>query len=95
MATAKKTTRKPFLATVTPSAVRKGDTKLGHRFTTLPAATVSRKGVKDITRTVMAFGRANRTLARSFKPGKPIEVMVRWDGGSLVIADRAPAAKAA
>lgn len=85
---------KPFLATVTPVEISKGDTKTGVRFTKMAGATVARKGVAAMTRTVMAFGRANAAVARSLKAGKPVDVLCRWDGGTVRIVGR-PEKKAA
>src|SRR3546814_13207429 len=79
---------KPFLATVTPVEISKGDTVSGVRFTKMAGATVARKGVKAMTRTVMAFGRANAAVARSLKAGKPIDVPCRRDGGTVRIVGR-------
>src|SRR3546814_8486865 len=67
MAKAATSKPKPFLATVTPVEISKGDTVSGVRFTKMAGATVARKGVKAMTRTVMAFGRANAAVARSLK----------------------------
>src|SRR3546814_48706 len=94
MAKAATSKPKPFLATVTPVEISKGDTVSGVRFTKMAGATVARKGVKAMTRTVMAFGRANAAVARSLKAGKPIDVLCRWDGGTVRIVGR-PEKKAA
>src|SRR3546814_16551922 len=94
MAKAATSKPKPFLATVPPVEISKGDTVSGVRFTKMAGATVARKGVKAMTRTVMAFGRANAAVARSLKAGKPIDVRCRWAGGTVRIVGR-PAQKAA
>src|SRR3546814_1439530 len=88
MAKAATSKPKPFLATVTPVEISKGDTVSGVRFTKMAGPTVARKGVKAMTRTVMAFGRANAVVARSLKAGKPIDVICRWDGGIVRIVCR-------
>jgi hypothetical protein len=93
-ATTSKSKPKPFLATVTPAEISKGDTTGGVRFTKMAGATVARKGREAVTRTVMAFGRANAAVARSLKAGKPIDVLCRWDGGTVRIVGR-PEKKAA
>src|SRR3546814_16375085 len=50
MAKAATSKPKPFLATVTPVEISKGDTVSGVRFTKMAGATVARKGVKAMTR---------------------------------------------
>src|SRR3546814_1018821 len=37
---------------------------------------------------LMAFGRANAAVARSLKAGKPIDVLCRWDGGTVRSEER-------
>src|SRR3546814_18006213 len=88
MAKAATSKPKPFLATVTPVEISKGDTVSGVRFTKMAGATVARKGVKAMTRTVMAFGRADPAVARSLKAGKPTDVLYRWAGGSVPLGGR-------
>lgn len=95
MAKAPTTKRKPFLATVTPAVIAKGDTAAGVRYTKMAGATVARKGRPAMTRTVMAFGRDNAAVARSLKEGKPIDVLCNWDGGTVRIVGRPEAKKAA
>jgi hypothetical protein len=94
MAKATTPKRKPFLATVTPVEIVKGDTASGVRYSKMVGATVARKGGATMTRTVMAFGRNNAAVARSLKPGKPIDVLCSYDGGTIRIEGR-PEKKAA
>lgn len=93
MANAKSNSPKPFLATITPSSIDKGTASNNTRYTVMKGANVQR-GRDSKTRTVVAFGQANRAIARSIKVGKPIDLMCVWDGGSVRVVGR-PEKKAA
>ena len=88
MANAKKTPSATFNATITPATIVKGNTARGVRYSKLEGATVARKGKADLTRTVMAFGRANAAVARVLRAGKPVDVVCQWDGGTVRIVGR-------
>lgn len=94
MATAKKTPSATFTATITPSSIEKGNTARGVRYSKMLGATIARKGRPDMTRTVMAFGRANAAIARVLRVNKPVDLICQWDGGTVRIVGR-PEKKAA
>jgi hypothetical protein len=92
--------KKTFIATVTPGEIQKRDTKAGVRYSMMPDAKIESKGPKGKmvvkTRTAMAFGRKNASVARVLRTGKPVQLVCSWDGGTLMIEGRVPApAKAA
>lgn len=99
MAQTKKLPSATFKATVTPSVIEKGNTAQGVRYSKMPAATILRKNGQVLTRTVMAFGRANADVFRSLKPGKPVELECKLNGGTVYVVGKvkppAPAAQAA
>ncbi|WP_162815040.1 hypothetical protein [Erythrobacter aureus] len=84
-----------FVATVTPNEIVKGNTSQGVRYSKMPGALIERKGRPSMTRTVMAFGRENRAVARSLREGKPVDVICQFDGGTVRIKGKADAKKAA
>jgi hypothetical protein len=92
-ATAPKTA-KPFRATVTPASVVRGRARNSVRYSVLKGATIARKGMKDMVRTVMAFGPTHLAISKSLKAGKPVELLCTWDGGSIRVVGT-PEAKAA
>lgn len=93
MAAAKKVPSAAFNATVTPKSIEKGNTVNGVRYSKLVGAEISRAGRPPFERTCMAFGRENAAVARSLKEGKPVDLSIRYDGGSIRILGKAVNAK--
>jgi hypothetical protein len=85
---------KTILAKITPSTIVKGDTVRGARYSLMQNATVETRGPKgkpvSKLRTVMAFGSENAAVANILRPGKTVEVLVQYQGGSMKIVGRAP-----
>ena len=73
-----------FTATIVPDAVEllRGDTG---PYALMREAIVMRDGAQDAMRTVMAFGKAYRSVSHLLQTGRPIELSVRHHGGSLKV----------
>ena len=71
-----------FTATVTPASVSNRAGKNG-KYTVLSGATIARDGQADIVRTVMAFGKARDAVLSGLRKGKPVELALQHDGGSV------------
>lgn len=74
-----------FSATVTPDSVEPLTTSGGAAYTRMTGATIHRNGRPDQIRTVLAFGRPNNEVQHLLAPGKPVELAVQFDGGSLKV----------
>ncbi|AXK43874.1 hypothetical protein [Erythrobacter aureus] len=71
-----------FVATVTPESV---DTRTGKNgpYAVLKGAQVSTANGEPMTRTVMAFGRSHDLVEGKLHAGQPVDLAVRYDGGTL------------
>ncbi len=73
-----------FVATVTPDTV---DTRTGKNgpYAVLKGAQISTPKGEEMTRTVMAFGQDHDLLEGKLHSGQPLDLKVRYDGGTLRI----------
>lgn len=93
-ATATKREFRPiFTATITPKTIEALKTKTGGDYLKMTGATVEYKD-KSQERTVMAFGKSIEAVGALLEVGKPVELAVQFDNGSVRIIGevRAPAA---
>ncbi|AXK43909.1 hypothetical protein [Erythrobacter aureus] len=74
-----------FPALIVPETVEALRTAKGADYTRMTGAQVLRKGKAPITRTVMAFGRSHDAVKNLLVPGKPVELAVQHDGGSIKV----------
>ena len=73
-----------FVATITPAAV---ETRQGAKgpYTVMPGATISKSGRADRQLTVMAFGKQRDEVEHMLTQGRPVDLAVQHDGGTLKI----------
>ena len=84
-ATATKREYRPiFTATITPQAIETLQTQKGDNYLKMTGATVAFKD-KSQERTVMAFGKSVADVEALLEVGKPVELAVQFDGGSVRI----------
>lgn len=73
-----------FNATITPKAIETLQTSKGDNYLKMTGATVEFKD-KSQERTVMAFGKSVADVEALLETGKPVELAVQFDGGSVRI----------
>lgn len=73
-----------FTATVVPSAIESLDGAKGP-YTLMRGAVVLREGREDMVRTVMAFGKPNSQIAHLLEEGRPINLAIRFDRGTVKV----------
>lgn len=73
-----------FVATVTPANIETREGKNG-TYAVMQGSTVTQGDRESKTMTVMAFGKSHVDVADILEVGKPVEVAVQYDGGSLKI----------
>ena len=71
-----------FTATVTPGSVSTRSGKNG-KYAVMQNSLIQRDGKDDKTMTVMAFGKPREEVARSLRKGRPVDLAVQYDGGTL------------
>jgi hypothetical protein len=86
-----------FVATITPASVSTRTAKNGNKYALLQGATVAQGDKEPKQMTVMAFGKSRDEVASSLRKGRPVDLAVQYDGGSLKIVGlpRAEVAEAA
>jgi hypothetical protein len=82
-----------FAATITPAGIEALTSVKGKGYIKMQGAQVSRNGGEPTTRTVMAFGKSADAVRDLLVEGKPVELAVQFDGGTVKIIGevRAPA----
>ena len=71
-----------FVATVVPETVEHLVGPKGP-YTLMRDAVVSREGKDDMVRTVMAFGNPNAQIGHLIQEGHPIDLAIRFNGGTM------------
>ena len=74
-----------FTATITPATINAGVGKNERPYATMKGALVQQNGKPDKTLTVMAFGSQLAAVQDSLIEGKPVDLAVQFDRGSLKI----------
>jgi hypothetical protein len=80
MSTARRS--RAFVATIVPETVEHLVGPKGP-YTLMRNAVVSREGKNDMIRTVMAFGSQNAQISHLIQEGRPIDLAIRFNGGTM------------
>src|SRR3546814_5446898 len=78
-----------FNATITPQSIETLQTSKGDNYLKMTGATVAFKD-KSQERTVMAFGKSVADVEALLETGKPVELAVQFDGGSVRLVGQVP-----
>lgn len=73
-----------FVATITPAAIDTREGKNG-AYAFMQGSTVSQEGKEPKTMTVMAFGKSHTEVSELLVTGKPVDLAVQYDGGTLKV----------
>lgn len=82
--TAARRFKPPFVATVVPDGIELLEGRTGP-YALMREAVVVRDGEPDAIRTVMAFGPAYGEISHLLQAGRPVDLSVRYDGGTLKV----------
>src|SRR3546814_6604454 len=83
-----------FNSTITPQSIETLQTSKSDNYLKMTGATVAFKD-KSQERTVMVFGKSVADVEALLETGKPVELAVQFDGGSVHIVGQVRAAVAA
>lgn len=96
MANAARSFRPTITATVTPASIDVCEGETG-RYAVLKGATIQKRDGSKMTKTILAFGKAQKALEGRLTAGNPIALKIQYNGGTmravgLADEDDAPAA---
>lgn len=72
-----------FVATITPASIEVRTSAKGDEYVVCKGAEFTRNGQDVQTRTAMAFGQSASTVRDLLVEGKPVELAVQFDGGTV------------
>lgn len=74
-----------FVATITPTSIETKQSKDGAAYLLCSGARFERPGQEPQTRTVMAFGQSAKDVRDMLAAGKPVELAVQFNGGTVKV----------
>src|SRR3546814_17134690 len=74
-----------FVATITPESIEIKKSHDGADYLLCSGAKFERPGQEAQTRTVMAFGRSAADVHKLLTTGKPVELAVQFNGGTIKV----------
>ena len=74
-----------FVATITPTSIETKQSKDGAAYLLCSGARFERPGQEPQTRTVMAFGQSANDVRDMLAAGKPVELAVQFNGGTVKV----------
>ena len=74
-----------FVATITPASVATRTDKKGNKNSYLNGATLAQGDKEPKTLTAMAFGKSHTEVAGLLRKGRPVDLAVQYDGGTVKI----------
>jgi hypothetical protein len=83
-----------FTATVTPASVSTRTASNGNKYAVLSGASIAFGNGRSETRTVMAFGAQRDEVASLLRKGRPVELALQRDGGTVRVVGLPRAAAA-
>lgn len=72
-----------FVATITPATIEVKTSSKGAEYVRCAGAKFERDGHEPQIRTVMAFGQSAMDIRKLLDEGKPVELAVQFDGGTI------------
>jgi hypothetical protein len=72
-----------FVATITPASIEVKTSSKGDEYVLCAGAKFERNGHDAETRTVMAFGQSAQDVRQLLDEGKPVELAVQFNGGTI------------
>jgi hypothetical protein len=74
-----------FVATITPASVSTRTDKGGNKYAYLAGATIAQGDKEPKQMTAMAFGKSHTEVAGLLRKGRPVDLAVQYDGGTVKI----------
>ena len=74
-----------FTATVTPASVSTKTAKNGNKYLISQGSTLQKGDAEPKTVTLMAFGKSRDEVASVLRKGRPVDLAVQYDGGSVKV----------